>query len=89
MHIDNYYNNILLNNKKFSNCIEIPNFIKCKNETFSEHKIPKNIIQTYKHNFIHEKIDENIKYILNLNPEFNYIFINDNDAKQLIIKYFG
>lgn len=61
---------------------EIPCFIENKN------KIPKNLIQTYKNNKIHDVIYDNIMQILDNNPDYNYYLITDEIGVELICKYF-
>ena len=78
-------NKLLLNTEYFSNnqTIDIPLYIEStvKNNNL---KIEKNIIQTYKNNNINTFIYNNIKHILLLNNDYNYIFITDEIAIDLI-----
>ena len=53
-----------------------------------ESKIPKNIIQTYKNNHIHEFIYSSIMDMLKINDDYNYIFITDDIGINLINQYF-
>lgn len=52
-------------------------------------KIPQLIIQTYYTNSINIKVANNIKYILNNNPQFEYRLITDNMGIELIKKHFN
>ena len=59
--------------------IKISEFIEARKPSVNHlsFNIPKQIIQTYKNNYIHKKIFENINYILDLNPEYCYRLITD------------
>jgi len=67
---------------------EIPYFIERKTENKVESKIPRNIIQTYKHNKIHPFVYNNIMEILKINEDFNYFLITDDIGIELIKKNF-
>ena len=59
------------------------------NYNLSNNYIPKNIIQTYKHNYININIYNNIQNVLKKNSKYNYIFITDMDAYVLIKNNFN
>lgn len=63
--------------------INIPLYIESTIKN-NNSKIEKNIIQTYKNNKINIFIYNNIKRILSLNNDYNYIFITDDIAIDLI-----
>lgn len=63
--------------------ISIPLYIKSSVQN-NNSKIEKNIIQTYKNNNINTFIYNNIKRMLLLNNDYNYIFITDEIAIDLI-----
>ena len=63
--------------------ISIPLYIKSSVQN-NNLKIEKNIIQTYKNNNINTFIYNNIKRILSLNNDYNYIFITDEIVIDLI-----
>jgi len=67
---------------------EIPVFIERKIENNTESKIPRNVIQTYKHNKIHDFIYENIEKILEINNDYNYYLITDEIGIDLIKQHF-
>lgn len=67
---------------------QISTFIKGKNSDNKNYTIPKIIIQTYKNDFVHEKIYNNIYNILNINPCYDYYLITDDIGRSLIEKYF-
>lgn len=67
---------------------EIPFFIKKKQNNEMETKIPRNIIQTYKNNDIHNFIYNNIMNLLSINQDFNYYFITDDIGIDLIKTHF-
>ena len=67
---------------------EISCFIEKSNINNIKSKIPRNIIQTYKNNHIHNFIYRSIMNMLKLNDDFNYIFITDEIGIDLINKYF-
>jgi mannosyltransferase OCH1-like enzyme len=64
--------------------IEIPSFIKKKIVINDEQIIPRILIQTYKNNYLHPSVYNNIMHILSKNSSYDYYFINDNDAIKLI-----
>jgi len=70
--------------------ITIPSYIPYIKRTNNEihnnnsQRIPKTIVQTYVNNSIPEPIYNNITKILEKNPEYNYRFISDKEAKQII-----
>jgi hypothetical protein len=66
----------------------IPTHIKRTIHSTSSSIIPKNIIQTFKTDQIHEHIYKNIQTILRLNPEYDYYMITDEIGIELIKKYF-
>jgi mannosyltransferase OCH1-like enzyme len=68
--------------------IEIPSFIKKKEEIIDTQIIPRILIQTYKNNYLHPCVHNNIMHILSKNPSYDYYFINDHDAIKLIEDYF-
>ncbi len=68
--------------------IEIPTFIKAKNVDNNQYSIPKIIIQTYKNNYIHREIYNNINNMLNINSDYDYYLITDDIGRDLINKYF-
>ena len=93
----NNYQNIIINKdeSQIKNISKIPDYFikipskyeKIKYCTESQ-LIPKNIIQTYKHNFLHPDIHNNIKKILQKNPTYDYYFITDEDGIKLIEEHF-
>ena len=66
----------------------IPTFIKSKNPDINKYSIPKIIIQTYKNDYIHERVYDNIINFLNLNPDHDYYLITDEIGIDLIKKNF-
>ena len=66
----------------------IPTFIKAKNLDTNKYSIPKIIIQTYKNDYIHERVYQNIINFLNLNPDHDYYLITDEIGIELIKKNF-
>jgi hypothetical protein len=59
--------------------------IQCFPIEFKEQKIPKKIIQTYKNNYTTNHYHENaINIMLELNPEYEYLYFNDIDAREFI-----
>jgi len=68
---------------KENTTINIPLYIESSLKN-NNSKIEKNIIQTYKNNNINKFIYNNIKRILLLNNDYNYIFITDEIAIDLI-----
>ena len=62
----------------------IPTFINSKNVDTNKYNIPKIIIQTYKNDYIHEKVYDNIIEFLNLNPDYDYYLITDEIGINLI-----
>jgi len=75
-----------LNSKKdTSNYVKIPKYIKSAVQCDRQCSIPNNIIQVFdKTDRLHPSIYNNIIKILKTNPEYNYIFITDNEAIELI-----
>ena len=69
--------------------MEIPTFIKAKIADNEIYKIPKIIMQTYKTNKIHNKIYNNIKNFLDINPTYDYYLITDDMGRSLIKKNFN
>lgn len=67
---------------------EILTFLERKITNNIESKIPRNLIQTYKHNMIHDAIYENIEKILEINSDYNYYLITDEIGIDLIKQYF-
>ena len=63
-------------------------FIERSTPVKDDSKIPKNFIQTYKNNNLHECIYNNVMQILELNTDFNYYLITDDIGIELIKKYF-
>lgn len=68
--------------------MHIPCKIEKKQDSIKNQLIPKNIIQTYKHNYVHPVIYENITKILSKNSSYDYYFITDKDGIKLIEEYF-
>ena len=66
----------------------ISTFIKAKNPDTSKYNIPKIIIQTYKNDYVHERVYDNIINFLNLNPDHDYYLITDEIGIDLIKKNF-
>jgi mannosyltransferase OCH1-like enzyme len=64
--------------------INIPKIINRKEEIKIPTKIPKTIIQTYKNNSIDIFIYKNIMKMLEKNKEYEYRFITDEDAIEII-----
>ena len=87
-HVVNYENEIeipsKLVNSNNDNMIKIPTFIQAKNIDNTKYNIPKILIQTYKSNYVHNKIYNNIQSILNLNSDYDYYLITDNIGRELI-----
>uniref|UniRef100_A0A6C0EU80 Uncharacterized protein n=1 Tax=viral metagenome TaxID=1070528 RepID=A0A6C0EU80_9ZZZZ len=73
-----------INNKIPYYYIEITSFIKKKEEIIDTQIIPRILIQTYKNNYLHPCVYNNIMHILSKNPSYDYYFINDHDAIKLI-----
>uniref|UniRef100_A0A6C0LHC6 Glycosyltransferase n=1 Tax=viral metagenome TaxID=1070528 RepID=A0A6C0LHC6_9ZZZZ len=67
---------------------EIPVFIERKSVNHTDSKIPRNLIQTYKHNMLHDFIYENIQKILETNSDYNYYLITDEIGIDLIKQHF-
>ena len=54
-------------------------------EIYKEQKIPKKIIQTYKNNDYISKLHYNaVQTFIELNPEYEYIFFDDDDCREFI-----
>jgi mannosyltransferase OCH1-like enzyme len=68
-----------------NNKIKINNIL---NNQVNNNEIPKIIIQTYKNNYVNSQIASNIKNILKLNPNYNYLLITDKEAENLISSNF-
>ena len=68
--------------------IKIPSKIEKKIQSERGQLIPRIIIQTYKNNYLHPQIYDNIMNILKNNPSYDYYFINDEDGEKLIERYF-
>ncbi len=51
--------------------------------------IPKKIFQSWKTKNPPPKIQENIRKIREMNPEYEYILFDDNDCRQFLQKHFG
>lgn len=68
--------------------VELSCFIEKKLPNSAESKIPRNLIQTYKHNKIHPFIHSNIMRILDKNVDFNYYLITDEIGIDLIKTHF-
>ena len=66
----------------------ISNFIERRSIGFDTY-IPQNIIQTFRNNDINPFIYYNINNLLEKNPCYNYIFINDNTGLELIKNNFN
>ena len=66
----------------------IPCFIERKRVNPQDSVIPRNLIQTFKHNTIHEFIHRNIMQMLALNDDFNYYLITDEIGVDLIRTHF-
>jgi mannosyltransferase OCH1-like enzyme len=67
---------------------EIPCFIERKRINPQDSLIPRNLIQTFKNNRIHEFIHQNIMKMLALNDDFNYYLITDDIGVDLIRTHF-
>jgi len=67
---------------------EIPCFIEADIENPVQSKIPRNIIQTFKNNMLHESIYDNIITFLDKNKDYNYYLITDEIGIQLITEHF-
>jgi mannosyltransferase OCH1-like enzyme len=68
---------------------EISCFIEKREQSISTSKIPKNIIQTYKNNQIHDTIYDNIMAMMDMNRDYNYYLITDEIGIFLLEKYFN
>lgn len=78
---------IIYNKEYFQvNTIKISDIVH--NYNIKNNKIPKIIIQTYYSNYVNLKIADNIKFILNNNPKYQYFLITDKQGIELIKKYF-
>lgn len=64
-------------------------FIPRKSPIEKETKIPKNIIQTYKNNTLHEFLYDNIMEVRKKNSDYNYYLITDEIGVALIKQYFN
>jgi len=62
----------------------MPKRIDLQQQNYIETIIPRNIIQTHKTNLLHSHIHANILNMLDKNRDYNYIFITDDDAVDLI-----
>jgi hypothetical protein len=67
---------------------EIPCFIESRTQNYNDSRIPRNLIQTYKNNNLHDAIYDNIMFMLNNNKDFNYYLITDDIGVKLINQYF-
>jgi mannosyltransferase OCH1-like enzyme len=67
---------------------ELPCYIERKKMNPNPSVIPRNLIQTFKHNVFHEKIYDNVMGILAKNPDFNYYLITDDIGVALIKEHF-
>lgn len=68
--------------------MHISSIIKNRKDYIDNQLIPKNIIQTYKDNYLHPQIYENTCKILSKNQSYDYYFITDEDGINLIKEYF-
>ena len=68
--------------------IKIPSFIKKKFKINNNQQIPKIIMQTFKNNYLHPMVYENIMKMIKKNPTYDYYFINDEDGIKLIEEHF-
>ena len=68
---------------------EIPCFIEKQIKSYHDNIIPRNLIQTYKNNNLHDAIYDNIMFMLNNNKDFNYYLITDDIGVKLINQYFA
>lgn len=77
-----------LNIIDMSQFVEIP--LKIDKSVFkpSYSKIPRRIIQIYKTNKIHTHIYKNVMKMIEKNPEYDYLFITYEIARELIKKHF-
>ena len=56
----------------------------------NKNKIPKVIIQTFETNYLPKRmIKKGCRSWINMNPEYTYIFFDDNDRKEFITKNFS
>lgn len=67
---------------------EISSKITKRREIIDNQRIPRIIIQTYKHRYLHPVILNNINRILINNPTYDYYFITDDDVIDLILTHF-
>ena len=65
-----------------------PIYVPARETTSKTHRIPLNIIQTFKTNVLHPVIYNNIQQILKLNPDCNYYLITDEIGEALIQAHF-
>lgn len=65
----------------------IPTSIK-SNIKKNNSKIPPILIQTFRNNYVHKAVYDNIKSILDINKSFDYLLITDAIGIELIEKHF-
>jgi mannosyltransferase OCH1-like enzyme len=75
-------------NENIEELITIPKIISRKEEIKIETLIPKTIMQTYKNNSIDNFIYDNIMKMLDINKEYEYRFITDEDIVEIIKTHF-
>jgi mannosyltransferase OCH1-like enzyme len=64
------------------------NKINYKIENFDNNKIPKIIIQTWKTNIIPLKYKNDVNSIKKYNPNYKYLFFNDDDIEKFLIEHY-
>ena len=69
------------------NLIEIPKRIGRKKEGIMR-KIPYILMQTGPSNLVYDKLGQKILAFIDSNPEYNYMFFDDNDSREFICKNF-
>jgi len=74
----------LKKNEKF----EIPKFIKKKYNPKKSLKIPNTIICTNQFNIADKPLMDNINHNININPDYDFLFFNDDDCSHFLKTYF-
>lgn len=66
----------------------VPSYIPIRStELQYDQKIPKKIFQTWKTNQVSKEMYDSIQTIIDLNPEYEYHFFNDDECKKFIREY--
>jgi mannosyltransferase OCH1-like enzyme len=71
--------------------VTIPHFIKRSSYLLDKElfNVPLNIYHTWNTHDVPEKMAQNINYILNQNPDFNYYLYDDNECREYIKNNFS